>query len=73
MDTILLLSAIDISDSIRRTTVKITPVKMKVDLNSSDYETHHSVTKQFGDVPAYSKPGRQSMWMYQQCTTWMNH
>ena len=53
MDTISLLSAIEISDLMRRTAVKITPVKMKVDLNSSDYKTHHSLTTQFGDVPAY--------------------
>ena len=33
-----LLTAIDISDSMRRTAVKITLVKMKVDLNSSDYK-----------------------------------
>ena len=33
-----LLTAIDTSDSMRRTAVKITLVKMKVDLNSSDYK-----------------------------------
>ena len=33
-----LLTAIDNSDSMRRTAVKITLVKMKVDLNSSDYK-----------------------------------
>jgi hypothetical protein len=33
-----LLTAIDISDSMRRTAVKITLVKTKVDLNSSDYK-----------------------------------
>ena len=33
-----LLTAIDISDLMRRTAVKITLVKMKVDLNSSDYK-----------------------------------
>ena len=38
MDTILLLSAIEISDLMRRTAVKITLVKMKVDLNSSNYK-----------------------------------
>ena len=33
-----LQTAIDNSDSMRRTAVKITLVKMKVDLNSSDYK-----------------------------------
>ena len=35
MDTILLLAAIEISDSMRRTAVKIMPVQMKADLSSS--------------------------------------
>ena len=73
MDNTLLLAAIEISDSMRRTAVKITPVKGKVDLNSSDYKTYSS----FCDYAIRRRtgllPGRQSMWMYQQCATWMDH
>ena len=34
------VSGLDISDSMRRSAVKVTPVKMKADLNSSDQDMY---------------------------------
>ena len=58
MDTILLLAAIEISDSMRRTAVKVTPVKGKVDLNSSDYKTYSS----FCDYAIRRRTGLLKAW-----------
>ena len=58
MDTILVLAAIEISDSMRRTAVKVTPVKGKVDLNSSDYKSYSS----FCDYAIRRRTGLLKAW-----------